>query len=108
MTDLHCSLAADDGRGRDEGRGGGSLSLDITGIEKGKILGSSHLLRSSRNPRTPLSIPALPLSTNVRRNIKRHEPRDAATTRRFLSFIVIFYSLIQAPSVDPMYVLVEM
>jgi hypothetical protein len=36
MTDLHCSLAADDGRGRDEGRAGGSLSLDITGIEKGK------------------------------------------------------------------------
>jgi hypothetical protein len=53
-------------------------------------------------------MPALPLSTNVRRNIKRHEPRDAATIRYSLSFIVIFYSLIQAPSVDPMYVPVEM
>jgi hypothetical protein len=40
MTDLHCSLAADDGRGRGEGRGGGREgreTLDITGNEKGKI-----------------------------------------------------------------------
>jgi len=72
------------------GMGGreGSPSI-LQGTKKarsGQDIRLHHLLHSSRNPRTRLSMPALSLSTNVRRNIKRHKPRDAATTRYFFLY----------------------